>query len=123
MTGAVTHGRTEYMTSGSRRRSTPKSISERSGKRVRVETRQWSDHCFAAYVFDGDRYGRFVGTEHTRDEARDLGEKRWGATDPAGVSDQSVAASVGELGWPGGSALTLRPPDLTPTAQTDWSPA
>lgn len=69
-----------------------------------VEVRQWSDNCFAAYVFDGDRFGTFVGTESTRDAARLLGESRCGAR----VSDVSEQVSVGELGAPAGSAQTLR---------------
>lgn len=68
-----------------------------------VQVRQWSDHCFAAYVFDGDPYGTFVGTESTREDARALGESRCGVR----VSDVSEHVSVGELGAPAGSAQTL----------------
>lgn len=63
-----------------------------------VEVRQWSDHVFAAYVFDGDPYGTFVGTESTRDVARELGESRCGTTVAAGVPDVSETERMGELG-------------------------
>jgi hypothetical protein len=40
-----------------------------------VQIRQWSDHCFAIYVFDGDRHGTFVDTAPDRTEAELLGHR------------------------------------------------
>jgi hypothetical protein len=70
-----------------------------------VEVRQWSDHCFAAYVFDGDPLGRFVGTDTTRERAHRLGRSligesasRCGVSGSGRVSGVSEQACVGESG-------------------------
>lgn len=41
-----------------------------------VAVRQWGPRCFAAYVFDGDPFGTFVGTAGSRSAATQLGRRR-----------------------------------------------
>lgn len=70
-----------------------------------VEVRSWSEVCHAAYVFDGDPLGRFVGTAATRPAAlrlgrkvlREFGESPLAPTVSGRVSDLSEHACVGEL--------------------------
>lgn len=84
---------------------------------MRVEVRQWSDHVFSVYVFDGDRFGTFVDTAPTRRMAESIGadwlnkrpENRCGTMDCLGVCGGYGTMLVGELGCaPSGSATTLK---------------
>lgn len=106
-----------------------------------VEVRQWSDHCFAVYVFTGDRFGTFIDTAPTRSLAEAIGteslnkrpESCCGTTGCVGVCDRAGTMLVGELGCaPSGSATTLntagrlaplthQEPDLIIAAPTDIS--
>ena len=106
-----------------------------------VEVRQWSDHCYAVYVFDGDPYGTFIDTAPTRPKAEEIGsrslnkcpESCCGTTGAVGVCDRAGTMLVGELGCaPSGSASTLitagrlaplthQEPDLIIAAPTDIS--
>lgn len=103
-----------------------------------VEVRQWSDHCFAVYVLDGDRFGTFIDTAPTRIAAEAIGierlnERRCGTTDFVGVCGVPGSMLVGEFGCaPSGSATTLntagrlaplthQEPDLIIAAPTDIS--
>lgn len=81
-----------------------------------VEVRQWSDHVFAVYVFDGDPFGTFIDTAPTRPLAESIGaerlnrspKNRCGTTDCLGVCGGYGSMLVGELGCaPSGSASTL----------------
>lgn len=106
-----------------------------------VEVRQWSDHCFAVYVFTGHRFGTFIDTAPTRSLAQAIGtdslnessKSRCGTTGCVGVCGECGAMLVGESGCaPSGSAVTLntagrlaplthQEPDLIIAAPTDIS--
>lgn len=106
-----------------------------------VEVRQWSDHVFAVYVFNGDRFGTFIDTAPTRSMAESIGveslngspKTRCGTTGCLGVCGDYGAMVMGEFGCaPSGSASTLntagrlaplthQEPDLIIVAPTDIS--
>lgn len=88
-----------------------------------VEVRQWSRRCFAAYVFDGDRFGRFVGTESSRSAANVLGnrslfdtENRCGVTEIGSHPTSVEGGHVRESTWPGRASKRSRPPSSTSEA-------
>lgn len=100
---------------------------------VTVEIRQWGYFTFAAYVFDGDPYGRFVGTATTRCEAAALGSrlrsvagKSCGATESARVDARVEHPSVKGLREAGRSrsvptTRVARPTTASPSARPERS--
>jgi hypothetical protein len=84
-----------------------------------VSARQWGPNCYAAYIPDGSRWGRFVGVCETRAEAETVATQQESPRN-GGVSGVELVKPGGDSATAGQSPISLPSPDGT-QVHTDTS--